>query len=362
MSETKPGRLESYTNAIKDAITILAGVAGIGYAAGFMVVSSSLMSWGITDVTLVKARYVSVGFLFLVHAALVAAPASLLVLKLLRQIFGDALPVPAAAAQPAAAQSTAAEQSTPPADAPDAPAAAQAAAAEKRPASFSISRFLRRLFNYSGLRRGISPAVLVLLMFALTLVLSGVLLYATSTEVWNEGRDFYFWNFVRARKWRLLALWYTPLFGGGLLVPLVAMTISTQRWLLGIPVRLLLIGGVLLVLLFAVRTYAAEIYPRTAPALGGGDFFLVKFTTGEDKAKTLAELMDMKAGYRPKWMWLLDQSDRSYFVLLLPPGCDGRNDAFAVDYSKMRSVEVPKDLIQGVAHYNYNLDYPAGCD
>lgn len=77
MSKNTKSILEQYTDTIKDSITILAGIVGIGYAVGFMIVNSYLMGWGIIDISLVKARYVSVGFLFMVHISLILVPSAI---------------------------------------------------------------------------------------------------------------------------------------------------------------------------------------------------------------------------------------------------------------------------------------------
>lgn len=378
MENSQSSQIDSYTKTIKDTITALAGVAGIGYAAGFMVVSSSLMIWGITDLTLVKARYVSVGFLFIIHVTIVLAPAFLFALKFIHETFGNMQPQLADAStsallNPAPAnleensslstvsqESSLRQEDSPIDDSPALVSDTQETNVTTR--SFTFLRFLRRIFTFSKFYKGLSPLLLILLIFCFTILLSLILLYLTSTDVWTEGRSLYFWNFLSEKKWRLLLFWYIPLFVGGLLLPLFVIKISQQRWLLSIASKLLLIGGILLVFLFAVRTYASEIYPRTTPALGGGDFYLVKFTTGADKAKTLAPLMYLESEYKPKWVWLLDQSDKSYFVLILPNGCDDKASAFDVDLYRMRAVEVPKSLVDGVIHYNMNLDFPAKCD
>src|SRR5690242_17018260 len=72
---------------VKDAVGVIAGIAVILYAVGFTVASASLMSWGIVNQNLAKARYVSVGVLFTLHVMLIVLPVAFFSKKLHYRIY-----------------------------------------------------------------------------------------------------------------------------------------------------------------------------------------------------------------------------------------------------------------------------------
>jgi hypothetical protein len=376
MPPEKPGssRLEPYTSVVKDGITILAGMGGIGYAAGFLIVNSSLMAWGITDVTLVKARYVSVGFLFMMHVALTLTPASLFTWALVNRACGDEQDE--LKSEPAAAFGVGVPP-TPHSETTSSPLTAasllETSDSQSTEATKSGTSLLSKVVSFIASQgRARSTALLTLwivLTFTVMIALSVSLQYLTFNDFWADlGEETYLWNLLRQRKLQLILFWYLPLFVAGVLLPLILIEKEStrKRWLFSFPVRLMLIGGVLLVLLLAIKAYASDIYPRTSPAIGGGDFYLVKLSARGEKARTLAELTAPpeiprtadqlkqygEQDYTAKWVFLLDQSDKAYFVLVLPKNCD---------QNKARAVEVPKDLVEGVIHYNAVLDLSPTC-
>jgi len=54
----------------KDAANLLTSVGIISYAAGFIAVNTNLLRYGISDLSLLNARYVNAGFFFLFLLAL----------------------------------------------------------------------------------------------------------------------------------------------------------------------------------------------------------------------------------------------------------------------------------------------------
>ena len=128
------------------------------------------------------------------------------------------------------------------------------------------------------------------------------------------------------------------------------------------PVRLLLAGVLFLAFLSAVRTYVVEIYPRTTQALGDAFFFMVMLIPDKDKAEILAQSMHMELGYKPRWVWLLDQSDENYFLAVPPLDCDGYDNVHDVHVSRLRSVVIRKSLVEGIRKYHSGFDYPARCE
>ena len=313
--------IQAYTTLIKDTITILAGIAAIGYAAGFMIVNTSLMLWGITDVTVVKVRYISVGFLFIVHSVLVLGMASLGMLNFVRET-----------------------QKNIPTNSTEQNLASANAGASDAPTNSAHSRW----------RKAIRPFSLILVLFGATALLSLALAYLTSTNVLGDGTAQSFWGLSNNKKWWF---WFIASFVSGFLWPIVMRGISNRKWLYGVPHVSWAIGVTILMFLFAVKSYATSVYPKSAPSVGGGDYFLVKLIPAEDKAKIVAQLMSTAADVNPKWAWLLDQTDKAYFVLAFPGDYDENTSPFEFSEDRCRAVEIEKSLIQGILHYNSNVDH-----
>ncbi len=282
-------------SAIKDAAALLAGIAGLAYAVGFLIVTGLLISWGIADVTLVKARYIAVGLLFVVHIVAVIV------------------------------------------------------------AIHFLLRFVPRL----------SRLLRIPLAFIGGAVVAVVFLYAKAAATWQEQSG-QFWQWLRENYDLLLIFWYTPVFLSAVVLRSLPTGTGGSR-VHEFPVHVI---ALTLLLLTAMRTYTVRIYPRTPVAIGGGDFFLVRLMPSRDKPELLRMLLQrpvsskdpnplhtdnaetVKSPETP-WVWLLDQTDHAYFVLILKVDCTSESD---LDFENVRAVEVSKDLVSGILHYNRNFD------
>lgn len=124
------------------------------------------------------------------------------------------------------------------------------------------------------------------------------------------------------------------------------------RDLLGIPNRFSLIGIILLSFVIAIRTYASEIYPTITPALGG-DIVKIQLVAEKAKVETLGQLVPIgkksnKTNFTSAPLWLLDQSDKNYFILV----CDNSNcdTPPKPGNTSVHAVQLDKGLIQGVIY------------
>jgi hypothetical protein len=83
-------------------------------------------------------------------------------------------------------------------------------------------------------------------------------------------------------------------------------------------------------------------------------------TPTEATAGSLSQLMFGESACKSKWVWLLEQSEKSYFVLVPAKPCE---NVFELSLDYCRMIEVPKNLVGGLVHYNslIDKDKPAGC-
>jgi hypothetical protein len=295
--------------AVKDAATIVASLAGVGYAIGFLVVTSSLVAWNISDYSIVQVRYISVGLLYLVYSVVVLVPAHAVGGKLL---------------------------------------------------GLWSARHHTNRSGSSALRLVVATAFRVVTVFAVVGAVVLLLFYATSTDAWMSHSS-HFWLELKRYGPRLFLRWLMPLFVIGVLSPVVQATDRprTSRWPL--QWRALAVATAIVAILVGIHAYAEEIYTRTTPAIGGGDYFLVKLMPGKDQTETLRGVVTNSATGSPKWIWLLDQTDKSYFVLLFPDNCDRTVDIFSLTVP-LRAVEIAKSAIVSVTHYQSQFDGSARCN
>jgi hypothetical protein len=290
----------------KDVLSLVGGVAGVAYALGFLVVNSSLVTWGIIDLSPLKPHYVAVGLLFVIHLVLLVAFPFGLFFSLLR--------------------------------------------------SDRTSKAVRGATILEALAA-------IFLAWGLSVVWS----FFTSTSFWLGDR----WEYWRAfgYTWFLepFLIW---LLAGSITGVILAFAVSGRgshhRWL-GILQRQWLGTAAMALGFAALIAYSLAIYPRTVPSIGGGDFFLVRLVPSEkgdiinsltqpDPSKLSITADTTKPVRQPtRWVWLLDQSEKMYFILVCSEEKDAK-DMINTDWDKFRAVELQKELVAGVIHYNQGLD------
>jgi hypothetical protein len=281
-------------NFSKETLSLIGGIAGIGYAFGFLVVNSWLMRWGIIDLSLLKLHYIAVGVLYVAHFALVAA-------------FGFAVPKP---------------------------------------------------------QKYFETAIRLVACFAAALAVSLIWSFITSTVLW-EGEYRTFWSNLTFADY---LKWVCPVYFAGILIAFSIQNFALNlRWL-RVPMRQWLLIVAVLCSILAIRAYATEVYPFAVAGIGGGDFYLVRIIPKQGVSlRGLETGSEVRFGPTTtpsdplevtRWVWLLDQSEKAYFVLVCNRNLN-TDDLVAADLDAFRAVEIQKELVAFVIHFNRSLDTPA---
>lgn len=289
---------------IQDVLTLVATVGGIVYAAGYVIVSSKLLGWGISEVNLAKARYVSVGLMFFINIGLVVAiPCFWMSRSLDRlgstfELLANLAPKLRAGFETLDRSSTTFEDIK-----------GLAPGITSSPATVMHSRF----FYWAKI------AFSVAVCYVITVAISVGFICLTSSPSWaGAAGGNVLWQLYHV-SWPLLGFWFLPLFVAGLLMPLLPGARPRSASALRIPDWRLVVAGILFCVLVATRIYANYIFTHISPAVGGGDFYpvnVVPVPAENGKPDFLSEIFSVKADHTSKRVWLFDESDEFYFFVV----------------------------------------------
>lgn len=304
---------------IKEVISFLGGIGAISYAAGFIVVTTNLLQYGISDLNLLNARYVSAGFFFIFLLGLTMVPAINLI-YFTSHIMGHKL--------------------------------------ENPPIKYPLVNVPSSPVPTSC-KESIDSILKLLLSTLLALIAPLIVIIITSTKTWLQAISLssilsllsfisMLLSSISPLFSILLLRWFAPIFVTGFLLYLIIHPISNENWISNIPNSLWLIGGVVLCLLVAINSYAFVIYPSISPAMGGGDAVDVSLVFDNDSVQMMKQLVPLETNSNSATvpLRLLDESDKDYFLLVTDGGINASNVSF-------HAVKIDKSLVKGVT-YSYN--------
>ncbi len=309
---------------IKDWVTFVGGIGAISYAAGFIVVTTRLLDYGIIDWNLLNARYLSAGFFFIIFLGVSLVPAISLIM-FTSEILGKKFPK---------------------------------IRLEEPHKSDQIASRLFHYYNPAWSKYFDSGKIFVFIRFIILLLMfllvPAVAISVVNPKIWfgNIGSsDFQaIWNLVLSSLMRYQTL-LIPLFLTGLLLYLITHQ-SKKNWLSDVSIRWLLIGFVVISLLWVVDKYSLEIYPYITEAVGGGGWTAVSLVFDNESAQTAMQLVNLSTNSTTKPLTLLGENDKDYYFLVsnenLPNQMTvGTNASFT---NESRAVEIDKDLIKGLIY------------
>jgi hypothetical protein len=327
------GQIKEVTNTWKDIFSSVLGLGAILYAVGFVIASIYLLSFGISDFSLLKAKYIAGGLLFILLSAFAIYPAFFVCLNLLQKLSGL---IPRLKFQPVRWLQ----------DLPFIPVMLQFVPTAALPPFYKIALsipdpdLLRTVLkNQSEIQKEANNftnwlvSLLVLEVFVLFLLARPGLLISSS------GKDMPFSLFLSGVGYLLLC-W---------IFALILAVIASWKWK-RTEVRNLYwaVVGVVLITLVLLPDYALQVYPQISPAFGGGQSATVKLVADGQSVDTLSQLVPMQptlsgqpATSLP--VELLDENDAAYF-LLVPASAVPRLNPTA------HAVKVEKALVQGIAY------------
>lgn len=325
---------------LKDAVTLLGSVGAISYAAGFIIVRTYLLQYGISDLSLLAPRYVSVGLFFFIITGLILVPAYFAEYNIPQEIrLGHAILLRSIvknleSLNPKIVLATLTQPLT---------------VVLIQVKQFESIKRIRWVEIYTAVVTLAFLSHIFLLLISAPSWQSQALFDTlfTPSKVVAVGDQF------SQRLQSLLLGWYIPVCLASFLLSRVVSRKPLGRDLLGIPNRFSLIGIIVLFFVIAIRTYASEIYPTITPALGGGDIVKIQLVAEKAKVETLGQLVPIgkkspKTSFTSAPLWLLDQSDKNYFILVCDNGnCDTPPKP---GDTSVHAVQLDKGLIQGVIY------------
>ena len=312
---------KSYLEISKDLMGFGAVLLSIIYTAGFLIESIFLLKYGVSDITLLKPRYISIGITFIFFASLVIVPTFFIT----RHIFG--------------AIKTIKKNET------------------------KISMNCDKAFQVFG-----GPVIILIMIFGATGQLIQLASY-TSFDEFHRGTTRNQIPEGLQLLWNLSFSWFAQLMAIGLLVyfssAISKMLVGTfkfkgsqqsQAELYKVSKTLALSNGSAelaqvavsffltfsLALISASFAYSERIYPRINPAFGGGNFPYLQFVFDAKDAQIFNQLGITQHPKDSKSLpvKLLAQNEKNYVVLL-----DKQPDN--------RVVLVSKDIIKGIISVMY---------
>ncbi len=364
-----PRDIKSLLEPWHSMLSSILSLAGLIYAIGFIVVSNSLLRYGISDFSLLQARYITTGVVFVFMLAVSAYPAYY-ASPLLLEFLWKRLPKWLSADTPplfvttkpelSATDTTKSTVSQPPAESPTSAVTRMRRpsdiAAETRPvlvmpkqsrASEVIyvdpdkvsSQLIPILWNVPSTLRPLlawgAAVALILLINGGSLAIFTFLSTLPQFEPAPISVAFWqrFWNiFVTAWPWYVVCM----LFGA--LSNLVIQGVPEGWRLLKIPNRFWAIVGLGLLLIWLVPLYVYQLYPRLSPILGGGKTTTVQLIAYDNADATLARLipLDPNSGKTVE-VELIDENDKVLFVLV-------KNSSS----QQFDAIRISKDLVAGI--------------
>jgi hypothetical protein len=336
-------QFQDATSTWKDIFSSVIGLGAMFYAVGFVISTTRLIAFGVNDFSLLKARYIAAGVLFIMLTAFTIYPAYIVLLNLLRWLILKLLPRLEQLPRPVSTL-----------------------------AKF-LSRFLHRdetpalqvqenrLLSRMGLRQvwqtgrkatdelavNMSRAFAIFLAFTFFSML--ILLLLARPGLFTGGKDVLgvaesIWQFISSNL-----IWYLIWYISCWIIALVFALVLPWNWQLGNLSRLFWgTTGILLIALLMIPIYAQQIYPQISPAFGGGKPATVELVTDDKSAVTLSQLVPMqpRASDQPATslpVELLDENDTAYFLLVT-------ESAVPPLKPETHAVKVEKDLVQGIVY------------
>ena len=393
-----PEQLKEWLDMLKSAAGLVAGLATVFYFFGFIVTSTRLLNYGISDFSLLQARYVATGILFVSLAALSIYPAyfsaqvfarwlaghgwwlvggksspSPLVLKI--PVSQSALATKMAAdlsVKPGGLVSSALNTPLPSAGQPQAPAAEEKSQEVPITVNTSlvnptVAELLKSTpitphsmpvqgMIYLDQDTSISSIVLDALPENLRLMgtwygLLGLLLVTNlialaiftfiSMPTWLGHQTLSAGVFAQAMwdNFQGAQGWYWLCLLFGLILALVLRGVPESLRLVGIPNAFWGVAALLILLVFMIPLYTQQIYPSVAPSLGGGRTIPVQLVADSASAPTLAQLVPVQpdAPVKTVKVDLLDENDKAFFLLVPGPSA-----------GQVYAVRIDKALVKGV--------------
>jgi hypothetical protein len=327
------GQIKEATSTWKDVFSSVLGLGAVLYAVGFVIASIYLLSFGISDFSLLKAKYIAGGLLFILLSAFAIYPAFFVCLNLLQKLSGL---IPRLKFQPVRWLQ----------DLPFIPVMLQFVPAAALPPFYKIALsipdpdLLRTVLkNQSEIQKEANNftnwlvSLLVLEVFVLFLLARPGLLISSS------GTDMPFSLFLSGVGYLLLC-W---------IFALILAVIASWKWK-RTEVRNLYwaVVGVVLITLVLLPDYALQVYPQISPAFGGGQSATVKLVADDQSVDTLSQLVPMQPSLSGQpatslSVELLDENDAAYF-LLVPASVNPQPTPATY------AVKVAKDLVQGIVY------------
>jgi hypothetical protein len=350
-----PNSLLDFLNPWKDLATAVLGLAGLFYVVGFVVTNTYLSSYGINDFTLLKARYIATGTLFLLLAVLVIYPAYFMTRYLISwvfqkadQLYLDVLKTWATSyatrAQIAAMRRELAQMPTEVAEKCSVLLADEEAALREDPTrknetdvGSAQSTIMQTLVSYSP---QLMSKLYGIYVYSGLLLISGILIsglisataFAFLSRPWWFGRTDIdmtsWWHWMLNSAFEEFGPWYIgcSIFGvilgvmsGGLLEgTLFSHLLGQQRpkrsalsasrkqlsaresgyKVYGLPPAYWGIMAALFLTLWIIPDFARSIYPLISPALGGGKPSTVQLIADGESAPVVTALIPVEVTYR----------------------------------------------------------------
>lgn len=365
-----PRDIKSLLEPWHSMLSSILSLAGLIYAIGFIVVSNSLLRYGISDFSLLQARYITTGVVFVFMLTVSAYPAyyasPLLFVLLWKHLPAWLSAEPLPLVVPAQPEPSASGTNKPTVSQPPAESSANAvarpgrlsdiAAAAKRPVLTMaeqslasevidverdklLSQWMPILWNVPlPLRPYLAWGLVVGFML---LINGGSLIIFTFLSTLPQLDPTLIAGAFWQRLWNIFVTawpWYAVCVLFGLLSYLVIHGVPEGRRLLKIPNRFWVIVGLGLLLIWLVPLYVYQLYPRLSPILGGGKTTTVQLIAYDNADATLARLipLDPNSGKTVE-VELIDENDKVLFVLVKNPSSQ-----------QFDAIRISKDLVAGI--------------
>lgn len=321
-------QVKGWLDPWKELATTIVGLAGILYAIGFVLTNIYLLRYGISDFSLLKARYVATGALFVTIATLSIYPmyyVSMFVLEWLIQRKSWLFSLE-----------------------PEQPLAITMARQKLLELATPINWLDELLDLIPVTYRPYLVWLGLLLIFLFTNLVSVIVYTFVSQPAWLLQRDFSIQVLLQAMEtnYRSATGWYLACAIFGIILAITVRGIRIGGRLLKIPNYFWSAAGLLIALLWMIPTYAQQIHPNIASAFGGGSTVTVQLVADDKSAPTLAQIVPLESPQTDKAtktipLKLLDENDKVFILIL-------------VDSSSQqeRAVRVSKDLVKGVLFAN----------
>jgi hypothetical protein len=320
---------------LKQIVTYLGGTAALLYALGFVVVTTYMLNFGVTDISLAQAQYISVGLFFIISAAFTLLPTAWLTYILMSEIY------------------------------------------------ILMSEILERLRSRKPKpKKNIESQILkVQMVFYYTLIYVIVAIFApftlfhltsdtgTGSEVISHLHQDMTSYFIQL--WDIVPDWFAPLIGLGIFIGQIVYFVNIKEEVFAKlkhrssiimpesepikskPQPFILRTGIIMFFmvfacmipylgLIATHTYSAEIYPAIRPGFGGGNFGTIQFVTDSSGANVLSSLVRMESTLTSEPVQLIGDGAKYYSILL--------------DTNDKRAVMIEKSLVKGIKSMKIPLD------